>query len=123
MANEKPSKKKIPPKVANVELDDEMKEIFSKMRKMRDDLEAKMLDVYESKAINQDILNQYLKEEKEPPPGIKKKTDQQLTELKNQVQKILGKKADMGVEKVKDKKKSSSRKKKFIGKRQNWLEM
>jgi len=106
-----------------VSADEDVLNMFKRMREIQDSINGKMLDIFEKSKLPQEKVEGFLKEPVGLPEQKKAQIDHEMQKLESEVKKTLGAKATTGAKQVQAKKEEIKRKKKFIGKRRNWLEM
>lgn len=104
-------------------VDDEVKGMFERMREIQESIQGKMLDIFEKSNLPQEKVQQLMEEPEKLPKQQKEYLDKEMEKLENEFVNVLGKRAKTGSRLIQEKKKQAKRKKKFLGKRRDWLEM
>lgn len=108
---------------ATVPMDDEFKEMFAKMRDMREDLEGRVLDLYAKAGVSRTVAETFFADAKNVPVEKKSVIENEIAKLEKQLTDILGTRTKKVTQQFKEDKDSDKRKKKLIGQRRKWLQM
>lgn len=111
------------PTVVQSEQPDEFKDMFKRMREMRDDLEGQMLDLYSKVGVSRAIADEFFSNSQNVPPRKKEEIDNEISKLESQLTKILGVRAKKVTQQYKEAKEGEKRKQKSIGQRRKWIQM
>lgn len=101
----------------------EVTSMFTRMREMQEDLEAKMLELYSKIGVSRTIAEEFFNDPKNMASRKKEEIDNQIIKLEEQMTKILGVRAKQVAKQFKTTKESEKRTQKFIGQRRKWLKM
>lgn len=104
-------------------LDSEFTEMFDKMKRMREDLEAQMLDLYAKVGVSRAIAEEFFGDPKNVPEMKKSEIDNEINKLEGQLDKILGPRAQKITKEFKAAKEGDKRKNKMVGQRRKWMQM
>lgn len=104
-------------------LPDEFREMFDKMRQMREDLEGKMHEIYTKVGVSRAVAEQFFADPKNISESKKAEIDSDINKLEGQLVRILGPGATKVAKEFKSAKEGEKRKTKSIGQRRKWIQM